>query len=124
VSIREPEDRLLRETKEHLDRQTAELDTATLARLRQARKAAMGSFRERPSWVQTWMRPVAAGLGTLAVLAVLTAVLFQRVSVTEEAPILSALEDVEIFSSGEDLELFENLEFYSWLSEAESREKT
>jgi len=122
-TTREPEDRWVREAAEHLDGQAAELDSTIMARLRQGRKAALGSLHNRPSSTIPWLRPLAAGLSTVALLIMVTALLMQRVSVTETHR-LSALEDVEIFSSGEDLELFENLEFYSWLSEAEFPEKT
>ena len=97
--------------RQQLDRHAEQLDEATMTRLRAARRQALvpstrGAFR--------WL-PVS---GVAAAAAALLAVL-----VWQQRPgdLPGVQEDWDILASGEELELIEELEFYDWLEQTQSR---
>ena len=90
------------------------LDAAALSRLNQGRHAALEQL-QRGRAKAMWLRWVPAG-GVAA--AALVTVMVMRGPQVENMP-LEAVTDFEILMEGESLEMFEDLEFYSWMDDAE-----
>lgn len=107
---------LVRRARAALDRSVAELDPATLGRLRAARRDALDGVApasRRRAFV--W-----APLGALAAAAVaLVIALSPRPTEVAKAPPPPPrlVEDLEVVVSNDDLELYADLEFYEWLEQ-------
>lgn len=89
------------------------LDGAALSRLNQGRHAALEGLANAEVSAQ-WRRWVPAG-GVAAV--ALVSVLLMQGPEVETLP--GEISDFEILMEGESLEMYQDLEFYSWLDEAE-----
>lgn len=95
-------------TKTVLEESAANLETAVVTRLRQARVRAL-EVKPRPF---RWLLP-ASGFAAVSIALLAGALwLFQP---ARPLP-LHGVEDLEILSSGENLELSDDLEFYHWLA--------
>jgi hypothetical protein len=90
------------------------LDAAALSRLNQGRHAALeqlASGKSKAAWLR-WAP--ASGIAA----AVLITMIVMRGPEIESMPI-EVVSDFEILLEGESLEMFEDLEFYSWMDDAE-----
>lgn len=96
------------------DESVEHLDAAALSRLNQGRHAALEQLASGRSKA-VWMRWVPAG-GVAA--AALVTMIMMRGPEIESMPI-EVVSDFEILLEGESLEMFEDLEFYSWMDDAE-----
>ena len=90
------------------------LDAAALSRLNQGRHAAIEQLASGNSKT-AWMRWAPAG-GVAA--AALITMIVMRAPQIESIP-AEVVSDFEILLQGESLEMFEDLEFYSWMDDAE-----
>ena len=90
------------------------LDAAALSRLNQGRHAAIEQLASGNSKT-AWMRWAPAG-GVAA--AALITMIVMRAPEIESIPV-EVVSDFEILLQGESLEMFEDLEFYSWMDDAE-----
>jgi hypothetical protein len=102
------------QAKQAFDDSVERLDAAALSQLNQGRHAALeklASGRSRAAW----MRWVPAG--GVAAAALLTMIMMRGPEI-ESMPI-EVVSDFEILLEGESLEMFEDLEFYSWMDDAE-----
>lgn len=110
-----------------LDEDVAQLDSATLSRLRRAREQALsaaatgGKTWWRPGFLSgrsagDWLVPAGAFASIVA-----TAIALSLMVTDPENDLARELEDLDLLTAGEELELYENLEFYQWL---EDRERT
>lgn len=90
------------------------LDGAALSQLNQGRHAALGQLASGRSKA-AWLRWVPAG-GVAA--AALISMIVMRGPDIESMPI-EVVSDFEILLDGESLEMFEDLEFYSWMDDAD-----
>lgn len=119
----------LDKAKSVLDENVDDLDTDTLARLRQARQQALDSTsgKANTKWASsaggqlvaatsraTWILP-AGGLAVAATVAVLTVNVWTTKPI--ESEITVAFNDIDLLTSSESLEFYEELEFYAWLDE-------
>jgi hypothetical protein len=97
-----------------LDQAESEIDSVTLARLRQIRSQAVDSTvnSSASGWIN-WIMP-AMSVSATALIAVL-AINIQLMS-PEQEDIMAAMNDLEIISAEESLALYQDLEFYEWLS--------
>jgi hypothetical protein len=102
------------QAKEAFDDSVDRLDAAALSRLNQGRHAALEQLASGSSKA-TWMRWLPAG-GVAA--AALVTMIVMRGPEIESIPI-EVVSDFEILLQGESLEMFEDLEFYSWMDDAE-----
>jgi len=102
------------QAKEAFDDSVERLDAAALSRLNQGRHAALEQLASGRSKA-VWMRWVPAG-GVAA--AALITMIIMRGPELESMPI-EVVSDFEILLEGESLEMFEDLEFYSWMDDAE-----
>lgn len=107
-------DQFLHKVKSTLDSAVDELDGATQARLRAARREALSlktpakARAHRPAWLYSL-----GGLATAATVAVLGVSLWLMPSPENIAT--PPLEDLALLSDAEELEFYEDLEFYLWL---------
>jgi len=102
------EQSFLNAIKAELDTSTAEMDSATVARLAQIRQAALSSSSSRPIW---WIP--AGAFATLAV-AITVFLLWTATPVPEPNRVL---EELDLLSSVDNIEFYDELDFYQWLSE-------
>lgn len=102
------------EAKGVFDDSVERLDAASLSRLNQGRHAALehlASGKSRATWIR-WAP--ASGVAAAALITIIV----MRGPEIENMPIEVA-SDFEILLEGESLEMFEDLEFYSWMDDAE-----
>lgn len=104
-------DEFAAKAKSTFDESVERLDGAALSRLNQARNVALESAAATANW-RRWIPA-----GGVAVIA-LVSVLVLRGPEVDKIPDEAAA-DFEILLEGESLEMFEDLEFYSWIDEAE-----
>jgi len=111
------DDAFLRRSRALLDSAEAELDAATRARLRAARRAALARAAQGGASIrhQPWLLP-AAGLAAAVLVAVLGVRLWAPGPARGD---LSPLEDIVLLSDPADPEFYTDLEFYLWLDEVE-----
>lgn len=107
-------DEFAAKAKTTFDESVERLDGAALSRLNQARHAALENL-ENAEANANWRRWVPAG-GVAAI--ALVSVLVLRGPEVDNIPDEAAA-DFEILLEGESLEMFQDLEFYSWIDEAE-----
>ncbi len=110
----------LQNSKKLLDDSVDSLDGATLSRLNQARQKAldcrsMGSHRSN-FFLATGRGAVFASFAVAAVVAVVLTVAPQTPQTDQ--PLAQQYEDIEMLVSEADFDLLEDLEFVSWLVEA------
>ena len=93
------------------------LDGQTRSRLNQARQAALDELRPKPVWRGG---PVLTGAATAAV-AVVAFFLLQPAPDTAQPLVPAGIEeaDLELLMAEESLDMLEDLEFYTWLAEAD-----
>ena len=118
-------DELMDGIRRRLDADVDALDDATLARLGDARRAAL-AVAARPAargrWKPRlaghgpgdWMLPAGAFASVVA-----TAVALTLMVGDPGAGIAGEIDDLEMLTAGEEIELYENLEFYLWLQDRE-----
>jgi len=107
-------DEFAAKAKSTFDESVERLDGAALSRLNQARHVALKNL-ENAEASANWRRWVPAG-GVAAI--ALVSVLVLRGPEVDSIP-GEAAADFEILLEGESLEMFQDLEFYSWIDEAE-----
>ena len=103
-----------KQAKAAFDDSVERLDAAALSRLNQSRHAALEqleSSRGKAEWYR-W-----APAGGIAAAALVT-VMVMRGPELENAP-GEVVTDFDILLEGESLEMYEDLEFYSWIDEAD-----
>lgn len=100
------------------DESVERLDGAALSRLNQGRHTALEKL-ETASTSANWRRW--APVGGVAAIALISVVVLRAPGV-DDIPRETAA-DFEIFLEDESLEMFEDLEFYSWIDEAELNAK-
>ena len=110
----ENEDDFAGQAKEAFDDSVERLDAAALSRLNQGRHAALEQL-ENSRGKAEWYRWAPAG-GIAA--AALVTVMVMRGPDVENIP-AEVVTDFDILLEGESLEMYENLEFYSWMDDAE-----
>jgi hypothetical protein len=102
------------QAKDAFDDSVERLDAATLSQLNQGRHAALeqlASGSSKAAWVR-W-----APAGGVAAAALITVIVMRGPEI-ESMP-AEVVSDFEILLEGESLEMFEDLEFYSWMDDAE-----
>lgn len=121
------EARLIARIRRHLDEGAADLDHAALARLREAREAAVAAARPGSRGFRRgrsitgrppgdWLLPAGAFASVVATAVAL------GIMVAEPANgVAREMTDLEMLTGGEDMELYENLEFYQWLEDRERK---
>lgn len=104
-----------------LNKKSGSLDAATLARLHQAREAALAAI-DRRSWMDRlmpdpWPRP-AVGLAGLLVAIVGLTVWLQAPPATDPLGLVAEAADiaVDMAVADVDVELLEEIDFYGWLA--------
>jgi hypothetical protein len=108
-----------------LDEDVAQLDGATLSRLRQARQRALSAAAQggRPRWRTRWLsgRPAGDWLVPAGAFASIVATAFALTLMVAEPEndLTREVDDLDLLTVGEELELYENLEFYRWLENHE-----
>lgn len=95
--------------KSTLDRQTDNLDAATLSRLNQARQAALQQTKRPAKNRRVWVTA-----GGLAAAVLLTTIFLFR---AEEIAVSTNIGEMEIIASNDGLDLYEQLDFYIWMVE-------
>ena len=116
---------LIERIRRRLDEDVANLDDATLSRLRHARQLALSAASEgkqggtRTRWLSgrpsgDWLVPAGAFASVVATAFALTLMVAEP-----ENGLTREVEDLDLLTAGEELELYENLEFYQWLEESE-----
>ena len=121
------EERLIARVRRHLDAGAADLDGATLARLREARETAVaaarrGSLGHRRGRLLTGHPPGAWLLPAGAFASVVATAVALGIMVAEPANgIAREVADLEMLTAGEEIALYENLEFYQWLDDRERK---
>ena len=103
-----------KQAKAAFDDSVERLDAAALSRLNQSRHAALEQL-ENSRGKAEWYRWAPAG-GIAA--AALVTVIVMRGPELETVP-AEAVTDFDILLEGESLEMYEDLEFYSWIDEAD-----
>jgi len=103
--------------KQVLDTGADELDSATLARLRQVRKEAL---QQSPVLGVRWWMPMSA-LGASA-----AAILLATWLTTTIAPQahVDGIEDIELLASADNTDLYEQMDFYEWLESQQGNRQT
>ncbi len=110
-------DNLVRKIREVLDQSLHDIDTITLARLKQARQVALAGRNQRPIYYP-WLR---WGLVPATIMALIL-VMHPWGNGQPEPQIYVA--DLALLTSVDSLEFFsEELEFYQWLLEIDENEK-
>lgn len=107
-------DDLAKQAKAAFDNSVERLDAAALSRLNQSRHAALEQLENNRGKAE-WYRWAPAG-GIAA--AALVAVMVVRGPELESVP-SEVVTDFDILLEGESLEMYEDLEFYSWIDEAD-----
>jgi len=106
------DEQLAQQAKEAFDASVDRLDAATLSRLNRGRQAALAAAT-RPNHVwMSWMP--ATGVAAAVLIAV-----FALRGPGDIDVISAPASDLEILLGEESIEMLEDLEFYSWLDEAE-----
>ena len=100
--------------KDAFDDSVERLDGAALSRLNQGRHAALEGLTNAEVSAQ-WRRWVPAG--GVAVVALVSVLVLRPPEVVDIPGEVTA--DFEILLEGESLEMYQDLEFYSWIDEAE-----
>ena len=108
------EDDFARQAKEAFDGSVERIDAAALSRLNQGRHAALEQLENSRGKVE-WYRWAPAG-GIAA--AALVTFMVMRGPELENIP-AEVVTDFDILLEGESLEMYENLEFYSWMDDAD-----
>jgi hypothetical protein len=103
-----------------LDRNTASLDEDTLLQLRRIRLDALETAGQRRKFFAFPRLVTAGGLATAVIVAV--AVSFWSTPPRQTLPV-SHPEDVEVLVIKDHLDLYQDLDFYRWLSQAETKGK-
>jgi hypothetical protein len=120
---RESDAQLSERIRRRLDEDVANLDSATLSHLRQARQHALSTAtqsrrpRQRARWLLDastgdWLVPAGAFASIVATAFALTLTVAEP-----ENGLAREVEDLDLLTAGEELELYENLEFYQWLED-------
>jgi hypothetical protein len=107
-------DDFVAQAKGAFDDSVERLDAAALSQLNQGRHAALeqlASGSSKAAWVR-W-----APAGGVAAAALITVIVMRGPEI-ESMP-AEVVSDFEILLEGESLEMFEDLEFYSWMDDAE-----
>lgn len=107
----ETEAKFLDAAKRALDKAEKNLDAATLARLRAARRQALDEGRRsraRPAWLLP-----AGGLATAGVVLTVAALLW--FSAPNPNPVQANLSDLDLLTAHENPDFFTDLDFYDWL---------
>ena len=114
--MKEPTDKddFAKQAKAAFDDSVERLDAAALSKLNQGRHAALEQLENGRSKAE-WYRWAPAG-GIAA--AALVTVMVMRGPQVENVP-AEVVTDFDILLEGESLEMIENLEFYSWIEEAD-----
>ena len=111
-----------RRIKERLDAEIADLDAATLARLRQAREQALEiAARKQPATWQWWPArfPVQFGLATAA--ALVAVVIWQLQPFTaHDLPVVDMADDLEILIANDEVGFYADMEFLIWLEQQDA----
>lgn len=97
----------------------AELDPRSIARLRQARSAALAAgATPRPLWRSRWT--LSAGAAALVGAAVIASVVWLHSGPRPEVPFAAhSNEDMSIELSGDNLDMYADMDFYTWLQTQE-----
>ena len=109
----ETEDKFLNAAKRALEVAEKNLDAGTVARLRAARRAAIGQGLRQPSRMRpSWLLPV-GGFATAAIVFAVAGLLW----FSAPNPILLQpnVSDIELLTAQENPEFFADLDFYDWL---------
>jgi len=101
--------------KETFDESVDALDGATLSRLNRSRNEALAELGEPGKRWRGWMP--AAGMATAVLLAV---VVLQLPVGIQSVPGVASVTDLEILLDEDSIEMFEELEFYSWMDDAQA----
>jgi len=108
---KEQDQKLIQHVREVLDESVANIDAATLSRIRQARARALA---QRPTRSTDWFGLLSGAVATACVMVFAVIIILQS-----PATPTTAAEDIDLISSSDNLELFEELEFYEWLEDYE-----
>jgi negative regulator of sigma E activity len=107
--------------KERLDAEIADLDAATLARLRQAREQALEiAAGKQPATWQWWPArfPAQFGLATAALFAV---VIWQlQPFPSHDLPVVDMADDLEILIANDEVGFYADMEFLIWLEQQDA----
>ncbi len=118
MNMDERERKLREKARKELDASIEGLDRQTLARLREARCAALAAAEnKRVRWPSFPKWATAGGLASIAVMVV--AVSLWHSASRQSLPVKQA-DDVEIITSQEHLEMYKDLEFYRWLADVDN----
>lgn len=109
-------DPLEQRSRELFDGSVSRLDARTRSRLNQARQQALGELNQGTAR-RYWL---AAPLGGIAAAVVIAVVMMTGRQTTAPTPDSAALplDDFDIVADADSLELLQDMEFYSWLAEA------
>ncbi|TVM19275.1 hypothetical protein DPQ33_02635 [Oceanidesulfovibrio indonesiensis] len=111
----------LHDVRHVLDESVDNLDGATRSALTRSRRAALERHEARAGGFRRWIRPAALPAAGLAAAAVLLVMVLQNgVSVPPE----DFVADIEMLGAEETTDFFENLDFYLWISEEGTDEKS
>jgi len=109
----ETDDGFVSATKRVLDEAGKNLDAATLARLRAARRQAIKKGLHRPVRARpVWLLPV-GGLVTAGVVLAVAALLW--FNAPSPNPVQANLGDLDLLTAHESPDFFADLDFYDWL---------
>lgn len=114
-NLSDKEARFLEKARQALLVSEGRLDTATLARLREARAKAVEAAGERSRWlfrIPNWMR--AGAFATAAAAVIVFAVWVDPPK--QELPVKS-LDEFEIVLYADNLDIYEDVDFYEWLAD-------
>ena len=116
----------LLQVKKTLDNSSEQIDEITQARLGAARRRAIEAGRSPaassvrdflPSWI-TRHHSLAATAATMILAAALTLTLYPSRDRMVTTP---QLEDLELLSSSDDLDLYQDLDFYLWMEDEQTK---
>ncbi len=111
---RDDEKRFLDSTKRVLDDAERRLDSATVARLRAARRTTLANHKHRHTWRApvAWL-PAGAFAAALTVVAIAT---LMWLSMPPAGLPPTDMEDLELLAAEDSLEFYADLDFYRWLA--------
>jgi hypothetical protein len=110
-------DDLVRKIREVLDESLGDIDTRTMARLKQARQGALTRRNQRPIYYP-WLR------WGLVPATILVMILVMNPWEIEQPESQIDVADLALFSEADNIDFFaEELEFYQWLLEIDENEK-
>ena len=108
------DDKFLNSAKRTLQQAEENLDSATITRLRAARRTAIeDGLRIKSSAWRAWLLPV-GGMVTAGLVVILAATLWFA---PPDNLIQANVADVELLTAHESPEFFADMEFYSWLDD-------